>query len=63
MVTASIALTASTTNPLIFAPRCSNQTPAYDAHDEVRDGAWVAELTDLVNLAGCPQGHARDRAE
>ena len=25
-------------------------TPAYDAHDEVRDEAWVAELTDLLNL-------------
>lgn len=33
-------------------------TPAYDAHDEIRDGAWVAELTDLLNLAatGWPPG-------
>ncbi len=33
-------------------------TPAYDAHDEVRDGAWVAELTDLLDLAatGWPPG-------
>ena len=32
--------------------------PAYDAHDEVRDGAWVAELTDLLDLAttGWPPG-------
>ena len=31
-------------------------TPAYDAHDEVRDGAWVAELTGLLNLEGWPKG-------
>jgi hypothetical protein len=31
-------------------------TPAYDAHDQVRDGAWVAELTDLLDLKGWPEG-------
>ena len=31
-------------------------TPAYDAHDQVRDGAWVAELTGLLNLSGWPAG-------
>ncbi len=36
-------------------------TPAYDAPDrngnvQVRDGAWVAELTDLLNLEGWPKG-------
>lgn len=30
--------------------------PAYDGDGEVRDGAWVAELTGLLNLAGWPQG-------
>lgn len=30
--------------------------PAYDAHDKVRDGAWVAEPTDLVDLTGWPPG-------
>src|SRR3954452_9955419 len=30
--------------------------PAYDASEQVRDGAWVAELTDLVNLTGWPKG-------
>ena len=30
--------------------------PALDAHDAVRDGAWVAELTDLLNLRGWPKG-------
>jgi hypothetical protein len=31
-------------------------TPAYDAHDEIRDGAWVAELTGLLDLTGWPEG-------
>ena len=30
--------------------------PALDAHDEVRDGAWVAEVTDLLALKNWPQG-------
>ena len=30
--------------------------PAYDAHDQMRDGAWVAELTDLLHLSGWPRG-------
>src|SRR5665811_1510341 len=31
-------------------------TSAYDAVDEVRDGAWVAELTDLMDLSSWPAG-------
>ena len=31
-------------------------TPAYDAHDQIRDGAWVAELTGPLDLSGWPQG-------
>ena len=27
-----------------------------DAHDEIRDGAWVAELTDLLHLDAWPKG-------
>ena len=30
--------------------------PALDAHDETRDGAWVAELTGLLDLSGWPTG-------
>ena len=30
--------------------------PAYGAHDQVRDGAWVAELTDLMDLSAWPAG-------
>ena len=31
-------------------------TPAYDVHDEIRDMAWVAELTGLLDLSGWPEG-------
>ncbi len=31
-------------------------TSAYDAHDAVRDGAWVAELTGLLDLSSWPAG-------
>jgi len=31
-------------------------TPASDAHDQVRDSAWVAELTGLIDLSGWPAG-------
>ena len=31
-------------------------TPACDGHDQIRDGAWVAELTDLLDLSGWPEG-------
>ena len=31
-------------------------TPAYDADGVQRDGAWVAELTGLIDLSGWPQG-------
>ena len=31
-------------------------TPAYDAHDTIREGAWVAELAGLLELTGWPPG-------
>jgi hypothetical protein len=31
-------------------------TPAYDADREVRDGAWVAEVTDLLDVSCWPKG-------
>jgi DDE family transposase len=31
-------------------------TPAYDADGGIRDGAWVAELTSLLDLTGWPKG-------
>ena len=33
-------------------------TPAYDAHDEIRDGAWVAELTACWTCPGGRRGCA-----
>jgi hypothetical protein len=30
--------------------------PAYDGDRQVRDGAWVAELTGLLDLASWPKG-------
>jgi DDE family transposase len=31
-------------------------TPAYDAEGQARDGAWVAELTGLLDLSSWPKG-------
>ena len=31
-------------------------TPAYDSAGGIRDGAWVAELTGMLNLTGWPKG-------
>lgn len=31
-------------------------TPAYYGHGQIRDGAWVAELTGLPDLTGWPKG-------
>ncbi|MCP2278397.1 IS1380 family transposase [Nocardia amikacinitolerans] len=31
-------------------------TPAYDADGQVREGAWVAEITGLADLSGWPDG-------
>jgi hypothetical protein len=31
-------------------------TPAYDANGQIREGAWVAELTGLLDLTGWPPG-------
>jgi Transposase DDE domain group 1 len=31
-------------------------TPAYDGEGQVRDGAWVAEITGVLNLDGWPAG-------
>jgi hypothetical protein len=41
--------------PLLAVP-AQAWTPAYNAGGEHRDGAWVAELTGLVDLTGWPEG-------
>lgn len=40
----------------ILAVPNSAWTPAYDSDRMVRPGAWVAELTSMLNLAGWPTG-------
>jgi hypothetical protein len=32
------------------------RTPAYDGNGEVRDGAWVADVTGLLDLGSWPAG-------
>ena len=49
--THSVGFTLPTNTPDLLAKiPASAWTPAYDAHDAVRDGAWVAELTGLMQL-------------
>ena len=48
-------LPANTSDLLEHIPK-DVWAPAYDAHDKIRDGAWVAELTDLLRLSGWPKG-------
>ena len=40
----------------ILAVPKSAWTPAYDSQQMVRPGAWVAELTGMLSLAGWPKG-------
>jgi hypothetical protein len=42
--------------PLIAKIPKAVWTPAYDADGKICDGAWVAELTGLLNLSGWPTG-------
>ncbi len=48
-------LPANTAELLTRIPE-SVWAPAYDGHDEIRDGAWVAELTGLLDLSKWPTG-------
>lgn len=50
-------LPASTPDLLKRLDEAKAWTPAYDSEDEgIRDGAWVAELTGLLDLAAWPAG-------
>ena len=42
--------------PAIMPLPAAAWTPAYDGAERVRDGAWVAELTGLLNLSSWPEG-------
>ena len=54
----SVGFTLPDTPPSLLRrrSRAGVWTPAYDADGEVRDGAWVAELTGLLDLTGWPTG-------
>jgi hypothetical protein len=53
----SVGFTLPTNTPDLLANiPDSAWTSAYDAHDQVRDGAWVAELTGLLELGSWPVG-------
>jgi len=53
----SVGFTLPTNTPDLLAKIPENAwTSAYDAHDQVRDGAWVAELTGLLDLGSWPVG-------
>jgi len=53
----SVGFTLPTNTPDLLA-KIPDQawTSAYDAQDQVRDGAWVAELTGLMELGSWPVG-------
>jgi hypothetical protein len=40
---------------ILKVPACA-WTPAYDAEGQVRPGAWVAEITGMVDLTSWPKG-------
>ena len=45
----------STADPLALIPTAA-WTPAYDARRADRDGAWVAEVTAMLDLTAGPTG-------
>ena len=53
----SVGFTLPTNTPDLLA-KVPDQawSSAYDAHDQVRDGAWVAEPTGLMELGSWPVG-------
>src|SRR5664280_2787020 len=53
----SVGFTLPTNTPDLLAKIPEHAwSSAYDAHDQVRDGAWVAELTGLLDLSRWPTG-------
>ena len=53
----SIGFGLPTNTPELLAKIPDNVwTPAYDSDGSIRDGAWVAELTDLLDLTNWPPG-------
>ena len=40
----------------VLAVPAAGWTPAYDIDGDLRDGAWIAEITDCVDLTAWPEG-------
>ena len=40
----------------VLAVPAAGWTPAYDIDGDLRDGAWIAEITDCVDLTSWPGG-------
>ncbi len=50
-----MTITAEIQEAILKVPAAA-WTPAYDGDSEVREGAWVADITGLLNLDGWPAG-------
>lgn len=56
-------LTDETVEAMDTYLRPADWTPAYDADGQVRDGAWVVEVTGIAELSGWPPGDAPGHQE
>jgi hypothetical protein len=52
---AGFTITAEIQDAILKVPAAA-WTPAYDSESEVRDGAWVAEITGMPGLSSWPKG-------
>ena len=52
---AGLAITQDMQEAILAVPAAA-WTPAYDGEGQVRDGAWVAELTGMLDLSAWPAG-------
>jgi hypothetical protein len=52
----SVGFTLGDVGAVLAKMPASVWTPAYSSDGDIREGAWVAELTDLLNLSGWPKG-------
>lgn len=52
----SVGFTLGDVSEVLIAIPAEVWTPAYTSNGDIRDGAWVAELTGLLDLTGWPAG-------
>jgi hypothetical protein len=50
-----MTITEDMQNAVLKVPACS-WTPAYDGDGQVREGAWVADITGMLDLSSSPAG-------